>query len=753
MKRKAIIGLDPTLPGRDGEIFTVQVLDKILIMNYWKDQVLIGRYCLDTNSGEYASYLVRDGAWKQYKLRTLCSGDCYYCRSDWYKMMEFGSKNDEELAVEMLISPKQRRWEEEIFTVIDMKETDYCQEKRDAKEWRRKQRIETLMKPIPELSEKARQWILDTAGVTDYLFYRKEKDTWFCSLCRKESREADVAGALAGQEVLLCREDKGRASGGAGAGKRSVRKAIRKIRHNDQVICPVCRKTLQAKKKGEPEVKGRVMVLQEVGDKMSVARHFDFCITWQEGKHLSLSEAARIMLSKEADKGNKIYWNQSGRKTEIEGYERYKRTAEFDDKHNPAGRIVRESLLYPEGILPALTGTINEEWGKLFAQMAGAGLVLDYSRLMTTSGRGLSGMVEYLFKGRFTALLREVTGGIWCGDYFGKLNHKGKTEREVFMIDDKQKINRIRQRNGGMNMVGWMRWSEKNQVSINDETLDWLEKEKVKTRDFDFILGGFRPPDPTQIDAGPMSPRQVMNYIKKQQVSEYPRMKVTRILEQWKDYLSMCKETGRDISDEMVYRPRQLKRRHQEVVEEIRKKRMLEEMKRSQEQQKAYAEEMAGKFPGAEENLRQVKEKLAYDNGEYRIIVPERLVDIIAEGNALHHCAGATERYFERIKSRETYICFLRRSNEPEVPFYTIEVEPGGTIRQHRSMYDEEPGIEEIRGFLKEWQKVIKQRMSREDKELAKESAIKRQQNLEELRQRNNLRVLEGLMQDFMEAM
>ena len=86
------------------------------------------------------------------------------------------------------------------------------------------------------------------------------------------------------------------------------------------------------------------------------------------------------------------------------------------------------------------------------------------------------------------------------------------------------------------------------------------------------------------------------------------------------------------------------------------------------------------------------------------------------------------------------------------MPFYTIEVEPGGTIRQHRSMYDEEPGIEEIRGFLREWQKVIKQRMKDTDKQLARESAIKRQKNLDELRRKNNLRVLEGLMEDFMEA-
>ena len=134
------------------------------------------------------------------------------------------------------------------------------------------------------------------------------------------------------------------------------------------------------------------------------------------------------------------------------------------------------------------------------------------------------------------------------------------------------------------------------------------------------------------------------------------------------------------------------------------------------------------------------------------IMVPRDLSQIAAEGAALHHCAGSSERYFERIMQRETYICFLRRMSEPEIPYYTIEVEPGGTIRQHRSYLDEEPGIEEIRGFLREWQRVIRKRLTEADHKLARESAIKRQKNIEELKENNNTRVLKGLEEDFMEA-
>ena len=65
---------------------------------------------------------------------------------------------------------------------------------------------------------------------------------------------------------------------------------------------------------------------------------------------------------------------------------------------------------------------------------------------------------------------------------------------------------------------------------------------------------------------------------------------------------------------------------------------------------------------------------------------------------------------------------------------------------------DEEPEIEKIKPFLKEWQKEIRARMSEHDHKLAEISKIKREENIEELKQKNNTRVLKGLMEDFMEA-
>ena len=211
-----------------------------------------------------------------------------------------------------------------------------------------------------------------------------------------------------------------------------------------------------------------------------------------------------------------VYWNQDRREDDLQ----FKGEPVFDDKHNPAIRTVGEGLVYPEGVGKALAGTVYEEWGSLFAQMARAGMKLDYYRLLRSSGHGLCPMMEYLFKGRFFTLLRESVMKIndWSGDYWGPLICNGTTEKEVFGIADKQKINRIWQRDGGEIMVGWMRWSEQNGEKpeqnrgkpeqngkkVDDETLSWLEKEKISVKTLSFI-------------EGKMSPRQAMNYLIRQQ--------------------------------------------------------------------------------------------------------------------------------------------------------------------------------------------------------------------------------------------
>lgn len=704
MKRKMVMGLPPKEPGsRDGKTVTVQRAGDILVLDYFRDGTWKKRYCLNLDTDEHETFHVGAGVWKQEGVTSLYSSANAYWRSGYQMWDEVGMQQEDwGLAMEALGTKR-----ENIFAVIEGRERDRNTQLRYRKIDRKKERINRLMASLPPLPMAIRMgWAWEAVGKKKhYAFYDKGTGTWSRTCCQ------DASGQLE------------RTDGGA------------KVRHNDEVRCTACGSLLTAKKRvGHMEAVSRAMVLQRIDDGKSVARHMKVMVRWSgEGIKTYESEEVRIILHRVPERKCDIYYAQDN-----DCWDRSRWSGMEWWTTNVRNKRTGKCLLYPDGVQDALKGTGYAEWACLFAQMAGDQVMLDYNRLMA-AGIAKS-MVEYLYKGRFWRLLDETVGHISInGNYYGDLNIFGENEREVFQIRDRQKILRVRQEDGGENYVEWMRFSEQAGCRIGGDTMAWLDRNGIG-------------PDDTAFIRAQMTPQQVMNYVEKQRALSYQSLTAKEVLGQWEDYLSMCKAAGKDLDDEMVYRPRELKRRHDEMVVHRQKALILRDMERDPERNARYADEMAAKYPGAEENLKAVRGKYEYQNGEYMVIVPERLVDIVKEGNALHHCAGASERYFERIMSRETYICFLRRADEPQIPFYTIEVEPDGTIRQHRSYLDEEPGIEEIRGFLKEWQKEVKGRVREEDLELQKASAEKREKNLQELREKNNTRVLKALMEDFMEA-
>ena len=120
--------------------------------------------------------------------------------------------------------------------------------------------------------------------------------------------------------------------------------------------------------------------------------------------------------------------------------------------------------------------------------------------------------------------------------------------------------------------------------------------------------------------------------------------------------------------------------------------------------------------------------------------MPSGIEDIIYEGYTLSHCTFRTERYYGRILSRESYILFLRRNEDPEIPWYTLEVEPSGVVRQKRTFGDDQDSsIDEINKFLREWQKVVQSRLTAADKRLGAKSREERLRGFDELRKNKTI--------------
>ncbi len=707
MKRKRVLAAEPVLPSR-GYSATWQTVEEILVINSYNssDGKQEWRYCLNMDTGEHAFWDAKNGTWNQrgYNYDSIVSyGNLYYGRLRYIDGIE-----DEEGLEAFLDTSRCYRhhwYEGTVASKIAHIEHAYNEKRMEQaleSEARRLDRIQSTLPQEPRIED----FVYQQIGAPDYLFYNKETGLWKCTNC-----EQDIIG---------------------------------KWKHNEIIICPICKKKVTAKRRvNQIEQKEQCYVLQDVSEEYSVERHFDLLYRWdQNGKSYGISEGKTILLYKPASKKwkrkvrSEVYYNGFKKDWSLRNRGAYR----ICDT-NPANRRSGKGYLWPEGINEALENTIFARWSRLFTKMSAAGMKLDYNRLLILEMAGAENTLEMLWEGRFKRLIREIADRVEYWDYrcHVSLALDGESMEEVFGISDRQRINRIRQMDGGLTALDWIRYSEKTGEKIKDETLAWLEQ------------SGIYPDDLKDLQA-PMSTTQVANYLRKQMDGSYKGRSACVVLDQWKDYLSMAEVLGKDTSDEMVYRPRELKRRHDEYAEERQKNLDAYELKKNEPKRREAAAKLREEFPQAETVLAEIRDRYEFEDDTYQIIVPRELLEIVTEGAALHHCAGSSNRYYERIQNRETYICFLRKKSEPEQAFYTIEVEPGGTIRQHRGYLDEEPDIEEIRPFLQEWQKEIRKRMKAEDHELARQSEILRRKNIEELMKKGNLRVLRGLEEDFMEA-
>ena len=118
-------------------------------------------------------------------------------------------------------------------------------------------------------------------------------------------------------------------------------------------------------------------------------------------------------------------------------------------------------------------------------------------------------------------------------------------------------------------------------------------------------------------------------------------------------------------------------------------------------------------------------------------MAPRNIKDILEEGEELQHCIIGKDTYFARMAKQESYLLFLRKKNAPQKPYYTLEVEPDGTVRQKRTYFNRQnPDIKQAEKFLLRWQKQLSRKLNKEDKMLSLKSRDLRKREIEDLREK-----------------
>lgn len=181
----------------------------------------------------------------------------------------------------------------------------------------------------------------------------------------------------------------------------------------------------------------------------------------------------------------------------------------------------------------------------------------------------------------------------------------------------------------------------------------------------------------------------------------------------WLEYIGWCKELKYDLSNMFIYMPNNFRKVHDRTAEEYKAL-----------QDKKAAAEKRRREEAARKELEQTKKAMAeiFEKSEGMdafsikgkgliLVVPKSGDEIRAEGEALHHCVGG---YVERVAKGETNIFFVRKADEPDKSYFTMEWNHNKII-QCRGMKN--CGMPpEVRAFTQVFEKKMQEAVKKDDK-------------------------------------
>lgn len=172
------------------------------------------------------------------------------------------------------------------------------------------------------------------------------------------------------------------------------------------------------------------------------------------------------------------------------------------------------------------------------------------------------------------------------------------------------------------------------------------------------------------------------------------------------DYLYMLEELNLRLNDDSIIYPKELTKAHDNLVSMLNsiKKEKMEKMakeKRIREEKEQQLQELEYKKRFA--NLLKLEKEI----DEFVFLVPKELQDIIKEGNELHHCVGSSH-YLEAHKKGTTNIIFIRKKEDIETPYFTMEFKKNN-VEQIQGYKNREEIPNSVKQAISKWKKEIKQ--------------------------------------------
>ncbi|MEM5145995.1 PcfJ domain-containing protein [Enterococcus faecalis] len=192
----------------------------------------------------------------------------------------------------------------------------------------------------------------------------------------------------------------------------------------------------------------------------------------------------------------------------------------------------------------------------------------------------------------------------------------------------------------------------------------------------------------------------IENYLHYSQIKQLPKEVNLTKFQHWfmrkgerfsyyMDYLHMLEELNTPFTDDVLF-PENLQLAHDNATNTLN---LLERELEEQQYQ---------------ERKKQLK-ALETEIDDLLFLAPHSLQEIVEEGQVLHHCVGS-QHYLEQHTKGKTTIVFIRRKEEPDKPYFTLEYREKRVI-QVQGKYNRGHVPEEVEEAIEQWQIEIEKAM------------------------------------------
>lgn len=521
-----------------------------------------------------------------------------------------------------------------------------------------KNETEKLFQMTKPLTKKFKQHVDDEVFDYGYIFKERKTHTAYCTCCKKHFRLDGLK--IDGIEV-------------------QPESSIKYMRHNEKTNCPYCNKPVTVKDSGRGRSRlvnyGYIAVFQNLKDDTLLLRTYALMRNYSgsyENVETKYSEHYRI------------YYKPT---KPTQCYKRYNR---YLDHYNYFYEPEEKQSFYKMSSFPKCLSFPTSYWSQLYSSPTPTNF-MNLEEIKKNPNFKYFEMCKYiasevyfpelyipdcvnmfckhpviyekLQKEGFDKTIAHILVYGWCGT-----NYRAKTVKDFFRVHTKEEMEIIKSNKYSLRIIEMLL---KNGVALTESGIIWAQNNN-------YSLSHYK------------GDKKTLEYLIKKNYS----------LNDYQDYIGWLKKYNFDITTKTAF-PRYFKQKHDELMEyDIR--------------MTAIANEKAEKK--MRDNLKQnllpfLNKNFVYSDDNFTVRPFRNKEEIIIEGQIQDICVGG-ERYTKPYMKGETYLFCLRKNDELDKPYCTIEVNTNGNLVQSRMKFNASPP-DDVKAFIEKWQQVYKKNLKK----------------------------------------